>query len=256
MSDALTTVGLAVFLYMNVWFLLALLLKDNSIVNVAWGGAFILIALITYPWGQNLLRPFIVTLLVIIWAGRLSLHILLRRRGKGEDFRYAAWRREWGRWVVPRSFFQIFMLQGAIALVVASGVIVINLRSGPWLTWLDLLGVLLWAKGFFFQAVGDMQLQWFKSDPANRGRIMTRGLWKYTRHPNYFGEVLMWWGIYIIALGAPGGWITIIAPLTITLLLLKVSGVPMLEQGMAGRPGWDDYARRTSPFLPWWPRRT
>jgi steroid 5-alpha reductase family enzyme len=247
--------ALALFLYMSALFLLALARRDNSIVDVGWGGAFILVALLTYPWAAGPVpRPLLVTILVLVWGLRLSGHILLRKRGMGEDFRYAAWRREWGRWFVVRSFFQIFMLQGALALVIALGVIRINTVSGPSLGLLDGLGLLFWLTGFCFQAVGDAQLTRFKRDPAHRGRLMDRGLWSWTRHPNYFGEAAMWWGIALIALSVPGGWVGLVSAAVISGLVRWVSGVPMLEQALQHRPGWEEYTRRTPVFFPRPPR--
>ena len=246
----------AVFSYMTAVFLAALLKQDNSIVDVAWGPGFILVALVTF-----LLRPgfearhVLISLLVVVWGLRLATHIFLRNRGRGEDFRYAKWRRDWGRWLIPRSFLQIFMLQGIFMLLISSPIILANRSSEKGLTLLDGLGGLLWLIGFLFEAIGDHQLKRFKQKPESKGKIMTAGLWKYTRHPNYFGEAALWWGFFLIALSVPGGWVGIISPLTIGFLLLKVSGVTMLEKKYAGNEEFVAYARRTSPFFPWFPKK-
>jgi steroid 5-alpha reductase family enzyme len=245
----------ALLAYMTAFFAVAVARRDNSVADIAWGGGFVLVALLSLHLGVGALaRPVLLTVLVFLWAARLAVHILLRNRGRGEDPRYAAWRREWGRWWLPRSYLQVFVLQGAILLVVAAGIIVVNTRSGPGLNALDATGALVVVGGLVFEAVADRQLARFLADPANRGRIMDRGLWRYSRHPNYFGEAAVWWGVFLVALSVPGGWWTVVSPLLITFLLLKVSGVPMLERLMEGRPGWDEYKARTSVFVPLPPR--
>jgi steroid 5-alpha reductase family enzyme len=235
-------------------FAVALAKKDNSIVDMAWGGGFIIIAYLTFFLRPEFTaRHLLVTLIVTLWGLRLLIHIALRNRGRGEDFRYAKWRREWGRWFIPRSYFQVYMLQGFFMLVIAYPVILINFSSRDGLGLPDGLGTVIWLAGFFFEAVGDAQLTRFKRNPANNGKIMTGGLWMFTRHPNYFGEVLMWWGIFVIALG--DGWTAIVSPLLITFLLLRVSGVTMLEKKYKGNTDFEEYARRTSAFFPLPPRK-
>lgn len=248
--------AVAVFIAMIAVFLIALLLKDNSIVDIAWGPGFICVALTTlFLRGEIGARSLLISGLVIIWGLRLAVYIAVRNRGRGEDFRYAKWRREWGRWFIPRSFIQVFMLQGVFMLVIASPIVLANRSSEQRLTLLDGLGVLLWLVGFLFEAVGDEQLRKFKQRPENKGMIMTSGLWKCTRHPNYFGEAVLWWGMFLISLSVPGGWAAIISPLTIGTLLLKVSGVPMLEKKYVGNQQYAAYARRTPAFFPRFPKK-
>jgi steroid 5-alpha reductase family enzyme len=199
-------------------------------------------------------RELLVSLLVAVWGVRLAVHIGLRNRGKGEDPRYRQWREEWGRHAMVRSFFQIFLLQGLLIVVISLPVTRIILSEESRLSPLDLIGILVWLMGFLFEAIGDYQLMQFKKDPAAKGKIMTSGLWKYTRHPNYFGEVTLWWGVYLIALAVPGGWATIIGPITITFLILGVSGIPLLEKKYEGNKEFDDYRRRTSAFFPMPPK--
>jgi steroid 5-alpha reductase family enzyme len=249
--------GAAVFLYMTGVFIVALIKKDNSVVDVAWGPGFIVVAFLTFFLERGIEACHVlVTGLVLVWGVRLAAHIFVRNRGKGEDFRYAKWRREWGRWFVLRSYFQIFMLQGLFLLLIVSPVVIVNQSSTVDLSPLDAAGAALWLVGFLFEAIGDYQLRQFKKKAENRGKIMTGGLWKYTRHPNYFGEVAVWWGIYLIALSVPDGWTAVVSPLTITFLLLKVSGVTMLEKKYAGNPDFAAYARRTSVFFPWFPKKS
>ncbi|MFZ2052942.1 MAG: DUF1295 domain-containing protein [Candidatus Aminicenantales bacterium] len=256
MLSSFAAAAVAVFIFMTAVFLIALFIKDNSIVDVAWGLGFILVALMTLSLRPGFVaRHVLVTGLVVVWGLRLATHIFLRNRGRGEDFRYAKWRRDWGRWFISRSFFQIFVLQGLFMLIIASPIVLVNRSGGKGLTVLDGLGIMLWLSGFLFEAVGDHQLKRFKQKPESRGKIMTSGFWRYTRHPNYFGEAALWWGIFLIALSVRGGWVAIVSPLTISLLLLKVSGVTMLEKKYAGNEEFAAYARRTSAFFPWFPKK-
>lgn len=209
--------------------------------------------------GDGAAKPVLATTLVFIWGLRLAVHILLRNRKRGEDPRYAEWRRKWRRSFAWRSYLQVFLLQGLFLLLISSAVIFINRSIDPGLRPLGLLdaaGTAVWVVGFLFETVGDAQLAGFKKDPANRGKIMDRGLWKYTRHPNYFGESLMWWGIFILALNVPGGWMTAVSPLVITFLLVRVSGIPLLEKKYAGNAEFQVYARRTNAFVPWFPKNS
>jgi steroid 5-alpha reductase family enzyme len=253
--SALAACAAVIALYMTAWFALALVRKDNSIADTAWGLGFMLVAVFTFFRRGSLFLPLLATALVVAWGARLAVHILVRNRKRGEDPRYAAWRAAWGRAFVWRSYLQVFLLQGFFLLVIVSPVILVNVDRGyPYGERIWPAGLLVWVLGFFFEAVGDAQLARFRRDPANKGRIMDRGLWKYTRHPNYFGESLMWWGLWLIALEVPGGWTTIVSPILITFLLAKVSGVPMLEKRYAGNPEFQAYARRTSAFVPWFPK--
>lgn len=255
LRDYILCSGLAVFFYMTAVFIIALIKKDNSVVDIAWGIGFILIALLTFFLAERCeVRHILVTVLVVIWGLRLAAHIFIRNRGKGEDFRYAQWRKEWGKLFLLRSFFQIFMLQGFLMLIIAYPLMLVNHSQEPGISFLDGAGFVLWLLGFFFEAGGDCQLARFKRNPENKGKIMKFGLWKYTRHPNYFGETAMWWGIFLIAISVKGGWTAVISPLLITFLLLKVSGVTLLEKKYKGNKEFEEYARRTSSFFPWFPR--
>lgn len=241
-----------VLVYMTLWFIVGSYFKRNDVADIAWGLGFIVAALTPLIlYGFDSWRTILVTSLVIIWGSRLSYHIFKRNIKKPEDARYAAWRAAWGKNVLIRSYFQIFVLQGVLLLLIAYPVLVINSNHGPLrVTMFDVIGTLVWIVGFFFESVGDYQLRKFIKNPENKGKLMTTGLWKYTRHPNYFGEVTQWWGIWIIALSVPGGGWAIIGPLTITFLILKVSGVPMLEKSMEKNPEFAEYKRKTSVFIP------
>jgi steroid 5-alpha reductase family enzyme len=247
---------LAAFVYMIVVFFLAWIREDNSIVDIAWGGGFIIVSFFSLLQGGHIApRSLLVTALVSIWGLRLAWHIYRRNRGRGEDFRYRAWRESWGKWFRWRSFFQIFMLQGLILVVVALPVIWVNRNTAPGLAWTDGFALAVWLFGFGFEAVGDRQLTQFRKNPENHGKIMASGLWRYSRHPNYFGEATLWWGMSLFALAVPLGWIGLAGPLVITLMLRFVSGVPLLEKKYAGNSDFRDYRNRTPVFVPWIPRR-
>jgi len=244
-----------VIIYMTAWFLVALLWHRNDVADVAWGFGFLLVAVTSMLLHGVSARPLLITILVAVWGIRLSLYVHFRNRNKPEDFRYRKWREEWGSSFYIRSYLQVFILQSILLVLISTPVIYVSSVQNPPLGYTDVVGALVWTIGFFFESVGDYQLRRFMRDPMNKGRIMTSGLWRFTRHPNYFGEVAMWWGIFLIALSVPGGWWTIIGPATITFLILKVSGIPMLEAKYQGNPEFAAYQRRTSSFFPLPPRR-
>ncbi len=251
----MTTAALIIFLYFFAFFLAGTALRNNSLVDIGWGAGFVVVAwlllLLRLPVGM---AQWIVTLLITLWGGRLFWHILRRNLGKGEDFRYAAFRKAWGKWTVPRAFLQVYMLQGLFMYLISLSFILLPDPS-PILRPVPLIaGVLLFALGFTLETVADKQLSEFRKNPAHKGQLMTFGLWRYSRHPNYFGEATLWWGIFLIAVSGGVPWVAVISPLTITLLLRFVSGVPMLEKAMRSRPGFAQYATQTSIFIPWFPK--
>lgn len=247
--------ALVVFVFMLVIFLIAQRLKDNSIVDIGWGIGFILIAITCFLKSDQSTVQWVTLALVPIWGLRLSTYIYGRNKGKPEDYRYAQWREEWGKNVVVRAFFQVFMLQGAIMLVVASPLYV--LFSEPLeLTWNVYLAITVWLVGFFFEAVGDYQMAEFKKNPDNKGKVIRYGVWKYTRHPNYFGDATQWWGIFLLALMSPYWYIAVIGPAVMHFFLVKVSGVAMLERKYKGNPKYADYIATTSAFIPWFPKKS
>ena len=245
--------GLAIALF--VLWLESVRRADSSIVDIFWGAGFVGIAVLGFVRGAGLSeRKLLITALTTVWGLRLSLYIAWRNHGRGEDPRYRAMRERWGaRWTWV-SLGMVFGLQGALLWLISLPLQVAQTStSTPALTALDALGASLTVVGILFESIGDAQLARFKSEPGNRGRVMERGLWRYTRHPNYFGDFCVWWGLFLIAAAAGGAW-TIISPLTMSFLLMRVSGVPMLERGMAQRPGYAEYIRRTSAFFPRPPR--
>lgn len=243
--------ALLIFVLMTLVFLIALKLKDNSIVDIFWGLGFIALVIFSLLNSESIDSAKVLTsILVIIWGLRLSGHIFLRNRGKGEDFRYANWRRTW-KYFIIRSYIQVFMLQGFFMLIISWPVL--HILNNPQINDIGvvyILGFIIFLAGFTFESVGDYQLTRFKKALENRGKIITTGLWKYTRHPNYFGEAFLWWGFWLMAVPVIDGIYTIISPLVITWLLRYISGVPMLEKKYEGREDWEEYKRKTPVFVP------
>jgi steroid 5-alpha reductase family enzyme len=239
------------FVYMSGWFIVSIIRKRNDVADIAWGLGFVLLAWFSFLLSaENNWRSLIINFLVTIWGLRLAWHIFQRNRNKPEDSRYLAWRKQWGKWFLLRSYFQVYILQGILIFLISVPVLFINNNIAFSITGLDFLGLIIWTIGFFFEVVGDWQLTQFIKDPSNKGKLMQSGLWQFSRHPNYFGEVTQWWGIFLIALSIPYGWMTIVGPLTITSLILFVSGVPLLEKKYAGRADFETYKRRTSKLIP------
>mgnify|MGYP001765512718 FL=1 len=246
-----------IFGLMILLWLLSLALKNSSIVDIFWGSGFVIFAWVAFfltPEGY-LPRKLLLTILVTIWGLRLSIYILIRNWGKPEDFRYQAWRKQHRANWWWYSLLQVFLLQGLLLLNIAAPLLAAQYSATPArLGVLDYLAIPLWIIGFIFESVGDLQLKRFKANPANKGKVMDRGLWRYTRHPNYFGDATQWWAYYLIAASA-GGWWTIFSPLLMTMLLLRVSGVKLLEKTLDTRPGYKEYSERTSEFIPWFPKK-
>jgi steroid 5-alpha reductase family enzyme len=249
--------GITILIAMTSLWLVSLAIKNASIVDIFWGTGFV----ITYwaaAWinpAQLSAREILLGILVSLWGLRLSIYIFSRNHAQPEDFRYAAWRTENGSAWWWRSFFKVFLLQGVILWIVITPLIATQTGSSTPLTVMDLSGAALWLVGFIFEAGGDWQLSRFKKDPANKGKLLTTGLWSLTRHPNYFGDAAQWWGFYLIAF-ASGAWWTIFSPFLMTFLLMKVSGVAMLERTLTKtKPGYETYVTRTSEFFPWFPKK-
>jgi steroid 5-alpha reductase family enzyme len=248
----------AVAILMTAGWLISVAMRNVTLVDSLWGLGFVLIAWLSFAAADGYPpRKWTIALLTTIWGFRLSAYLSWRNWGKGEDPRYGMWRRASGAkfWIV--SLFKVFWLQALFLWVIAGVIQYPQFHTAPArLTIWDALGVMVWTVGFAFETVADGQLARFKSDPHNAGRVMDRGLWRYSRHPNYFGECLIWWGFFLIALPVPGGAWTVISPIMITLVLLKMTGVALTERTIVEhRPAYRDYQRRTSAFIPWIPRR-
>lgn len=254
MVGALQEAAFLVWGYATLWFVVSLAAGRNDLADVAWGLGYVLLAgylAATRPVDG---RDLLIYGLVAVWGLRLAAHVYARNRGKEEDFRYRRWREEWGRWFVLRSYLQVYLLQGALLLVIATPLVATAAAAGPPPGPLAGVGTAVWLVGFAFEAVGDWQLMHFKRDPEREG-IMTEGLWRYTRHPNYFGEVTLWWGVFLVVLPVEHGLWTLVSPVTITVLILFVSGIPMLEEKYEGDPEFEAYRRRTSAFFPMPPKQ-
>lgn len=248
--SVLAYASLAVWVYMTGLFVLALILKNNSIADVGWGAGFIIASWAAWLQTPHTLAGTTTLVLVLIWGSRLSWHILRRNAGKPEDWRYAEWREQWGKWFILRSYLQVFLLQGLLLLIIVSPVIAIMASNTPLTPWLARIGMIVWIIGFGFEVVGDAQLRAFIAAKPKPGSVCDIGLWQFTRHPNYFGEATLWWGIFLLALSVSAPWWLIIGPITITTLVRYVSGVPLLERKMMQNPAFQLYAKRTSIFFP------
>jgi len=248
----------AVTALMLAGWVISIIYKNVTVVDSLWGLGYVIIAWLTYLMSDGYPgRSLLLAVLVSMWGLRLSGYLTWRNWGKGEDPRYGGWRQKSGDrfwWV---SLFKVFLLQAlflwVISLVIQMGQTALAPAN---LTWLDALGTVVWAGGFVFESVGDWQLAKFKADSKNKGKVMDRGLWAYTRHPNYFGEFLIWWGFFIVTLSTPGNGWTVISPIIVTTVLLKMTGIPLTEEALVKRrPGYDSYIKRTSAFVPWWPSK-
>lgn len=256
-SASILELGLVLAALTGVW-LLSLALRDASIVDVAWGAGFVLVAWTSGAQAGDFgPRALLCAVLVSLWGLRLASYLLWRNWGAGEDVRYTRMRRHWGARFPLVSLFTVFWLQAALMWIVSLPVQLVMLRAGDApLGWFDVLAVLGFAAGFAFETIGDWQLARFKADPANRGRVMDRGLWDWTRHPNYFGDSVVWWSLFVLALPLPWGWLTAVGPAVMNYFLVSVSGKAMLERGLSKtKPGWTEYVARTSGFVPRPPRR-
>lgn len=239
----------SLFVYFTVLFIWAQVINDNSIVDMAWGPGFSVAAWAAYFIGQSI--PILIPIVISIWSVRLFAHIFKRNYKKPEDYRYVDMRKNWGDHPRINAFFKVFMFQGILlfSIVFAS----ISATSQRFFAVAVYLGIGIFAFGLSFEALGDWQLKEFVKTKKS-GQVMTTGLWKYTRHPNYFGEAVLWWGNFLIAFGFGAPIWTVFSPIIITLLVRFVSGVPLLEKKYKDNPAFKAYADKTSVFIPWFPK--
>jgi len=225
---------------MTAWYVVSRIKKRNDIADTAWGLGFILVTIfcLAFNPGTKLLISLV---LISAWGIRLVVHIYNRNKNKKEDYRYEQWKNN--------AYSKVFLTQGFFMWLISWPM----LGSKENIEWFNLIGILIWMIGYYFEVVADRQLKKFISNPKNKGKIMQKGLWAYSRHPNYFGEVTMWWGIWLLNLNSD--WSTIVGPLTITFLILKVSGVPLLEKKYQGNIEFENYKNKVSVFIPWWPKK-
>lgn len=259
--------GLLIVLHQMIWYLISLVKKRMDVADIAWGIGFASVAIslfIMYPMGGYNLPVYTA---VIAWGIRLAIHIGRRNNQKKEDYRYRQWREDWGDTIYWRSFLQVFLLQGFFMWIIAAPLMVAaaaaehsdgkitlffsnNLDGKLFLT----VGLLVWLIGFLLQSVADDQLRRFIKTKTE-GEILKTGLWKYSRHPNYFGEIVMWWGLFIMVVYLPGGGWALASPVLITYLVIFVSGVPMLENKKLGNSTYETYKKHTSMLIPWFPKK-
>jgi steroid 5-alpha reductase family enzyme len=243
---------------MSVLWIISIIIKNVSIVDFFWGLGFVITCCFYFfnTDGSDI-RKILLTSLVAIWGLRLSVYIAWRNKGKGEDFRYREFRRKYGEnrywWI---SFFQTFLLQGFLMWMISAPLMGAQyFATNKPLGVLDYLGLIFWIIGFVFEAGGDFQLAKFKSNPGNSGKVLDTGFWKYTRHPNYFGDASVWWGYGLISMSA-GGYIPALGSVLMTALIIKVSGVVLLEKTLVEqKPQYQEYIRKTSSFIPWFPEK-
>jgi steroid 5-alpha reductase family enzyme len=251
----------SLFVYFNILFIIAQIKKDNSIVDVFWGIGFIFVAIISLILSQNFgIQNITILVLVLIWGVRLTIHTGMRNKKHGEDPRYTEFRKNWGKYQMLGAYFQVFILQFVVLAILSVAIYntILNFNAQE-LSIFAYIGIGVFVVGLFFEAVGDEQLRRFKFKEENSGKILTTGLWKYTRHPNYFGESLIWFGIYLVSIADFSTvLINLVTPLIITLLVRYVSGVPILERryNQTNKEGWEEYKARTSIFLPLPPKNT
>jgi steroid 5-alpha reductase family enzyme len=245
---------------MLILWLISILITDMSIIDIFWGPGFGVVAAVSYLLSSDAgipARRILVTVLTLAWALRLGIYLWIRNHGKGEDPRYtAAFRRHYTTNLQVQVLMKVFVLQGTLIWLISMPVQVAEyLVEPPTLGIPAAIGTVLWLIGFLFEAISDRQLARFKADPAKRGQILDTGLWRYTRHPNYFGNACLWWGLFVIACDNWIGLLTVFAPLAMTHFLVNVTGKRLLEKRMSrARPEYADYIRRTSGFFPWPPK--
>lgn len=243
---------------MAVLWLISIVIKNVSIVDLFWGMGFVLSATFYFlKTGEPEPRKTLLMVMVGLWGLRLSAYLIWRNSGKGEDFRYREFRKKYGEnrywWI---SFFQTFLLQGILIWLISAPLLGAML-SGPekQLGILDFLGIILWITGLAFEAGGDFQLARFRSDPGNKGKVLNTGFWRYTRHPNYFGDSAVWWGFGLFCISA-GSHLPVLGSILMTALIIKVSGVALLEKSLKDKkPEYKEYIEKTSAFLPWFPKK-
>lgn len=237
---------LTIFIFMNLFFFASLYFKRKDIADFAWGIGFVVVSVFNLVASGNFQRTkIIIVSLVFLWGLRLASYIFLRNKGKKDDFRYRNFK---------NSYLSVFMLQGFLMFLVSLPV-TLYARFDGGVSLYSSFGLLIWVLGFYFETVGDIQMYLFKKDPKNKGKVMDQGLWQYTRHPNYFGEITMWWGIWILTIGSTYWYLGLIGPLTITYLITKVSGIPLLEKKYKGDKEFEKYKAKTSVLIPWFPKK-
>lgn len=258
-ADVLVANAIVLALAMTLLWVMSIIVRDVSIVDIFWGLGFVVVAWVSFAAVDGeFSRQLVFVLLTSLWGLRLSTYLAWRNLGEDEDYRYAQMRERWGAKFPLVSLGTVFLLQGALIWIVSLPIQAGQVpETAGGLIWLDYVGIGFWGVGLFFETVGDAQLARFKKDPANEGKVMDRGLWRYTRHPNYFGDFMVWWGLYLVALSTVDAWWTIVGPIVMSVLLMRISGVGLLEKNLKKRrEGYQEYIEKTSAFFPRPPKET
>lgn len=249
---------IVIMIMMTTLWVISVFIKNVSIVDLFWGLGFVVTGWFYYFNTEGLeSRKLVLMIMVTVWGLRLSGYLTWRNAGKGEDFRYRQFRKDYGEkrywWI---SFFQTFLLQGVLMWLISVPLLGAQYDSGnSHLSILDFAGIVLWVIGVTFETGGDLQLARFKADPSNKGNVLDSGFWKFSRHPNYFGDAAAWWGYGLISIAA-GSFLPALGSLLMTALIIKVSGVALLEKSLVSdKPGYREYVERTSAFIPWFPKK-
>lgn len=250
MIQTISQAGLLILVHASIWFVISLIQKRNDVADIGWGTGFVAVCAYLFVTQPHTPIALGIYTLVTLWGLRLSIHIGRRSWGKPEDFRYQKMRADWGKRVVWMSYLRIYVFQGLFMWIICLPILIAGIAPPQYANAFTIIGAVMWGIGFAFEAIGDYQLTVFIKQKKNKTDIMQTGLWRYTRHPNYFGEVLIWWGIFIITVPLQNGFWGIISPLIITFLLLRVSGIPLLEAKYKDNPLFQDYKQRTSAFFP------
>ncbi|MCU0378873.1 MAG: DUF1295 domain-containing protein [Bacteroidales bacterium] len=250
--------SLIIWALVTLLWIWSIIIKNVSIVDLFWGFGFVVVnAFYVFTSGELTTRKILILVLVTIWGLRLSIYLAARNIGKGEDFRYQEFRRNYGAerywWV---SYFQTFLLQGLLMMIVSLPLLGVSISDHPGnLNLPDYVGIILWLVGFAFEAGGDFQLSRFKRDAGNKGKVLDKGFWRYTRHPNYFGDSAVWWAYALFSIAAGSYW-QIVGSVVMTLLIIRVSGVALLEKTLKNsKPQYEEYVRKTNSFFPWFPKK-
>lgn len=238
--------AILISIYMVVWFFICQWQKDNSLVDVAWGLGFVTVVWWMY-FAHYAYQNMVLVIMVTLWGLRLAVYLLVRNLKKGEDWRYREMKQNWGRRQAVNAFFKVFLLQGGFMWIICLPLFQPTFVKEPML---QSIGGLFWLIGFLWEAIADWQLYRFKQSEGNTGKIMTAGLWQFSRHPNYFGEIVLWWGIFLYVIPYSSSWLILLSPITITWLLMRVSGVPLLEKKYKNNPDYREYVQRTNALFP------
>lgn len=250
MIDLYLKLSLLLLAYASLWFIISLIIKRNDVADIAWGLGYVALCIYCFISFSHHTTALVVYALVSLWGLRLSVYIGLRNANKAEDFRYKQWREEWGRTFYWRSFLQVYLLQAFFLLIISTPIIIAAKSEALGWHWTTFMGAGLWLVGFYWQTVGDYQLSQFRKKRKDKNEIMQTGLWRHSRHPNYFGEILMWWSIFIVVAPLQYGLYAVVSPLLITWLLVSVSGVPMLEKKYEGNEAFEAYKQKTPALIP------